>query len=247
MKLKSSHHHIPQQLEVLRLKGNKEQGSTITGDKEVWEAEKEQGGPPCPCHLSFILMAHGRCWHCSGWQQTRLTKCLCPNMLQGTCEEMTILQKCDACEVSLLIAWFCSQLDSVGSSLLGCGGTGLHPEGFVLSCYFKSRFAKEMLRGENRVFQHTQVEDGISNWAHWAIFAHDSSVKTRQFYPRTAKKNLQLLDKYIFGAGPSSFPVGPLACLSASLAHCGELTPWRVPFAVVLFFSSDSIPWDSQR
>lgn len=134
-----------------------------------------------------------------------------------------------------------------GISLLGWRGTGLHPEGFVLSCYFKNRFAKETLRGENRVFQHTQVEAGISNWAHWAIFAHDSSVKTRQFYPRTAKKNLQLLDKYIFGAGPSSFPVGPLACLSASLVQCGKLTLQFVQFAVVLFFLSRSITWHSQK
>lgn len=34
-------------------------------------------------------------------------------MLQGTCEEMTILQNCDIYEISLLIARYCSQLDSV--------------------------------------------------------------------------------------------------------------------------------------
>lgn len=113
----SSHH--PEQLELLRLRGDNEQGSTITGDEEVWEAEKEQAGPPCSCHLSSVWMAPVRCWHCSAWQQTRLTACLCPNMLQGTCEGMTVLQNFDVCEVSLWIAWFCSQLDSVVSSLLG--------------------------------------------------------------------------------------------------------------------------------
>lgn len=204
-------------------KGDKEQGSTTTWDKEVWEPEKEQAGPPCSCHLSSILMAGVRCWQCNGWQQTRLTKCLCPNMLQGTCEEVTILQNFDVCEVSLLIAWFCSQLDSVVSSLLGWGRTGVHPEGFVLSCYFKSRFAKEMLRGENRVFQHAQVEDGISNWAHWAIFAHDSSVKTRQFYPRTAKKKSATTWQVHFWCRSQFFPSWPIG-LSVSI-FC---TLWKI-------------------
>lgn len=55
------------------------------------------------------------------------------------------------------------------------------------------------------------------------------------FIPEQLKKNLQLLDKYIFGAGPSSFPVGPLACLSASLAHSGKLTLQRVQFLLSCF------------
>lgn len=71
------------------------------------------------------------------------------------------------------------------------------------------------------------------------LMIHQS--KHVNFIPEQLKKNLQLLDKYIFGAGPSSFPVGPLACLSASFAHCGKLTLRRVLFAVVLFFSNESI------
>lgn len=144
-------------------------------------------------------------------------------MLQGTCEEMTILQNFDLCEVSLLIACYCSQLDSVVQSLLGWRGTGLHPEGFVLSCYFKNRFAKEMLRGENRVFQHTQVEAGISNWAHWAIFAHDSSVKTRQFYPRTAKKKSATTWQVHFWCRSQFFPSWPIG-LSVSISS----TLWKI-------------------
>lgn len=222
-------------------------GSTITGDEEVWEAEKEQAGPPCSCHLSSLWMALGRCWHRSGWQQTRLTKCLCPNMLQGTCEEMTVLQNFDVCEVSSWIAWFCSQLGSVVSSLLGWGGAGLHPEGFVLSCYFKSSFAKEMLRAENRVFQHTQVEDGISNWAHWAIFAHDSSVKTRQFYPRTAKKKSATTWQVHFWCRSQFFPSWPIGLSVSISCTLWKINPAACSLCVVLFFSSDSITGDSQR
>lgn len=130
---------------------------------------------------------------------------------------------------------------------VGWRGTRLHPEGFVLNCYFKNRFAKEMLRGENRVFQHTQVEAGISNWAHWAIFAHDSSVKTRQFYPRTAKKKSATTWQVHFWCRSQFFPSWPIGLSVSISSTLRKINPAVCSVCCVLFFLSDSITWDSQR
>lgn len=134
-----------------------------------------------------------------------------------------------------------------GTTPVGLERNRIAPWEFVLSCYFKNRFAKEMLRGENRVFQHTQVEAGISNWAHWAIFAHDSSVKTRQFYPRTAKKKSAATWQVHFWCRSQFFPSWPIGLSVSISSTVQKINPaaWSVCCCPV--FSNDSTTWESQR